>query len=340
MSIKEILKGKALTWVFVLIVLSFVPIFAGRYIVVLGNNILIYAIIIVGFNLIFGYVGQCSFAANAFFGIGAYVAAGLTTRFYDFPFIVGMISATVATGLVGYLIGFPCLKVKGFYLAMVTLAFAEICSILFVQLRGLTGGADGYSGLPSASIAGYSFDTPVSFYYFILVLFIICAVAAQNLIDSKIGRAMRSMQVSELGAIAAGVKIAKYKTMAFAIHAAYAGLAGACFVHYSHFVSPELFNLMMAIEVLVMSMVGGVTSIGGALIGAAVLRIVPELGILPYQWYFVIYGLIIMLVMIFLPKGLLPGILEVIRYRRNPLRLPEQFRLVRRFSPITEPKGR
>ena len=98
--------------------------------------------------------------------------------------------------------------------------------------------------------------------------------------------------------------------------------------------------MMMAIEVLVMSMVGGVMSIGGALIGAAVLRIVPELGILPYQWYFVVYGLIIMLVMIFLPKGLLPGILEVIHYRRNPLRLPEQFRLVRRFSPITEPKGR
>lgn len=325
----EILRNKTIIWITVLILLSVLPLLAGNYLVALVTNILIYAIIVVGFNILFGYVGQCSFAANAFFGIGAYVAAGLTTRFCNLPFIVGMIAATVVTGFIGYLLGIPCLKVKGFYLALATLAFAEICSILFVQLRTLTGGADGYSGLPSASIAGYSFDTSGSFYYFILVLFIFSAIIAQNLVDSRIGRAMRSMQVSELGAIASGVDIAKYKTMAFAVHAAYAGLAGACFVHYVHFVSPELFRMEMAIEVLVMSMVGGVASIGGALIGVAVLKIVPELGIMPQQWYFVIYGLIIMLVMIFLPKGLLPGIIDVVLYRRNPLRIPEQFRLGR-----------
>lgn len=329
MLMVDVKRNKTAIWIALLILLSVLPLLAGNYLIVLITNILIYAIIIVGFNILFGYVGQCSFAANAFFGIGAYVAAGLTTRFCNLPFLVGMTAAIVVTGFIGYLLGIPCLKVKGFYLALTTLAFAEICSILFVQLRTLTGGADGYSGLPAAGLAGYSFDTTNSFYYFILVLFILCAIVAQNLVDSRIGRAMRSMQVSELGAIASGVDIAKYKTMAFAIHAAYAGLAGACFAHYVHFVSAELFSMTMAIEVLVMSMVGGVASIGGALIGAAVLRIVPELGIIPQQWYFVIYGLIIMLVMIFLPKGLLPGIIEVVRYRRNPLRIPEQFRLRR-----------
>ena len=340
MELTKTLRSRTFSWLALFILLALVPvIFTKPYFHTLATYILLYAVIVMGFTLMHGYAGQLNLAVVAFFGIGGYVAAGLTTRFFDFPFLVAVIVAVLATGTLGYLIGFSMLRLKGFYFVIATLAFGEIYIILAVQLDKLTGGPDGYSGLPKPSIAGFTFDTTTSMFYFMLVTFIICFIVAQNVVNSRVGRALQSIKGSELAAIACGVSMVRYKTIIFAISAAYAGLAGAILVHWLRYISPEVFVFYMVIEIIAMHVVGGVASIGGALVGAGVLRIVPEFVKAYPEYYFVLYGAIMILTMVFMPRGLWPSIVDAIRYRRNPLEIPELYRRRKRRATEGQDRG-
>jgi branched-chain amino acid transport system permease protein len=215
------------------------------------------------------------------------------------------VSAAVAV-----IIGAPSLKLRGHYLAMATLAFCIIITIVFNENVELTGGPDGLAFIPGISVMGYPLDSIAKYYYLVWSFVLITLLLSLNVIRSRVGRAMRSIHGSELAASSMGVNVSKYKIYVFIISAVMASVAGSLYAHYLNFLSPASFDLFVSIKLLIMIILGGMHSLWGAIVGAALITF------LNYEWlhYFeeaegMIYGLIILVIMIFLPGGLvsLPG---------------------------------
>ena len=272
----------------------------------------IYCFITIGLSILMGYAGQISLGHAAFFGIGAYVSAILTTRYGLNPWGCMLIGMAVAA-LVALLVGAPSLKLRGHYLAMATLAFGIIVFIIFNEEIEWTGGPDGMGEIPGLSLFGFELDT-VGRYYYLVWLFVFAAlIFTINIIQSQTGRALRAIHASETAANAMGVDITKLKIVVFIYSAILASLAGSFYAHYMNFINPSTFDLFFSIKLVIMIALGGMHEIWGAVIGAILITF------LSFEWlhYFgefeiIVYGAILLLVTIFLPHGLIgvPGIIR------------------------------
>jgi len=279
--------------------------------VFLGIN----AIITLGLSLLMGYAGQISLGHAAFFGIGAYSSGVLTTK-YSWPpvgaFFVGLFLAAA----VAFVVGKPTLRLKGHYMAVATLGFGEIMFIIFNELSPLTGGPSGLSGIPSLALGDVAIE---GFRYLILVwvLLIFLLVFSLNVINSRVGRALRAVHGSEVAANAMGIDAYRYKVQVFVLSAVYASMAGSLYAHFVTFISPNAFSVMFSILLLMMAVVGGMGTVWGALLGTAVLTLLPEQLRGLEDMEVLAYGAILMFFLLFMPQGILQEIQKMFPRRRN-----------------------
>jgi branched-chain amino acid transport system permease protein len=269
----------------------------------------IYSILTIALCLLMGYAGQISLGHASFFGLGAYVSGVITTKYGVNPWLCILMGMAVSA-IVAFVVGAPSLKLRGHYLAMATLAFCIIITIVFNENVEWTGGPDGLAFIPGISVMGYPIDSVAKYYYLVWCFVLVTLLLSLNIIRSRVGRALRSIHGSELAASAMGVNVSKYKISVFVFSAVLASVAGSLYAHYLNFINPASFDLFVSIKLLIMIILGGMHSLWGAIVGAVLITF------LNYEWlhYFeeaegMIYGLIILVIIIFLPGGLvsIPG---------------------------------
>ena len=300
-------KNSVIVIVISLLISILLPIiFNSQYLINMAINCLMYSVLTLSLNLITGYMGITSLGHAGFMGVGAYTAAILSTRF-GINFIFTFIAATIVATLFGILLGLPTLKIKGRYLAIVTLGFCEIMRIIELNWVGLTRGPMGISGIPKMSLFGFTFNKPIERYYIILLLLIITIYIIRSIMNSRIGRAISSIKDDEIASEAMGINVYKYKIMGFAISSGLAGLAGAYYAHYMGFIDPNAFTFDQSILILSMTIMGGMASIPGSIIGASVLSILPETLRAMADYRQIVYGLLLAVTMILKPSGFLGG---------------------------------
>ncbi|MEW6264368.1 MAG: branched-chain amino acid ABC transporter permease [Thermodesulfobacteriota bacterium] len=275
-------------------------------------------IIVVGLNLLIGYAGQISLGHAAFFALGAYTS-GILTATYHFPPWPTLLLALAVTGLTAFLIGIPTLRLKGNYLVMATLGFNVIVNILINQWDNRTGGPSGLPGIPPLAVGTFVFNNDTRAYCLIWSAAYLSILLAVNLVNSRVGRALRALHASEIAADSLGVDTEKYKIKVFVLSACLASLAGSLYAHYLSFISPKTFNIFFSVELVTMVMIGGMGSIWGSLCGAFFLTPLPHLLHFFEEYMDVCYGLILVLILIFLPEGLFIGIVNLSRRFRERL---------------------
>jgi len=282
------------------------------YVTVVGVSAGLHIMLAVSLNLLMGYAGQISLGHAAFFGMGAYASAVLTTA-YGWPVWPAIGVSLLLTGVMAWLIARPILRLKGHYLAMATLGFGIIVHIVLVQAGGITGGPDGLSGIPELSFFGWQVNSDLRWYAVVAVATLIVIWLALNLIDSRPGRALRALHGSEVAAEMMGIDTTLAKTSVFVLAALIAGFTGSLFAHQQAFVSPDSFNFFFSIELVTMVVLGGMASTWGAVVGAIVLTLLPELLVMFEDYEVMIFGAILILMMIFLPQGLIGGLQQLSR---------------------------
>ena len=227
----------------------------------------IWSLVTIGLSLLMGYAGQISLGQAAFYGIGAYVSAILTVHFGLNPWLCMVIGMAVAA-VVAVIVGVPSLKLRGHYLAMATLAFGIIVYIIFNEEGEWTGGPDGMSGIPGLNLFGFEFDSVEKYYYLVWVFVFAAFIFTINIIQSRSGRALRAIHISEAAANAMGINVSRFRIIVFVYSAILAALAGSLYAHYMNFVNPTSFDLFFSIKLIIMIALGGMHSIWGAIIGA------------------------------------------------------------------------
>ncbi len=303
-------------WVlYALAVLGLALFLGDEYYFTLLNFVGIHALLVVGLNLLLGYAGQISLGHAAFFGLGAYTSGILTATYGVNPWLA-MVAGLGVSGGAAFLIGIPALKLRGYYLAMATLGFGIIVYIFLNEAHHLTGGPSGLSGIPSLSLAGFALNTPQRLFPLIWIILGLILALSANLVNSRTGRAIRALHDSEAGAESLGVDTFRIKLKIFVWSALYASLAGSLYAHSLNFIAPASFGFMFSIKQVTMVVLGGMASIWGSLLGAGVLTVLPEMLTVFHDFEVVIFGAILMVVMIFLPRGLVRGILDLYEFRR------------------------
>ena len=267
-------------------------------------RIAINAIVVIGLNLLIGYTGQISLGHAGFFGLGAYASAILATHF-NWPAPVALAVGAVATGLLAFAVARPILKLKGHYLAMATLGLGIIISIVITNEAKYTGGPDGIA-VPAFSLFGLDIAGEKMWYGVVAALLVLVTWFALNLIDAPAGRALQAIHGSEIAAKVVGVDTTRFKVRAFVLSAVLASIMGSLTAHYVGFVTPGLAGFFHSIELVTMVVIGGMASVFGSIIGAALLTMLPQVLSAFEGWETVIFGAILMLTMIFLPRGLVP----------------------------------
>ena len=261
----------------------------------------------IGLNLTLGYAGQVSLAQAAFVGIGAYVTAYLTTR--GWPFWSTYLIGGVACFAIGWLLGYPALRVQHHYLAFVTLAFTTLVYLVFRNEEWLTGGIYGISNIPRPSVLGLSMEPPRVFYYFCLAHLALVSLAAWWLIRSPWGRAFVAVRENPMRALSLGVDTRRYTLMAFALGAGLGGISGALYAPLVQYIDPSPFALGLSLNLLLMVVVGGSGYFFGPFLGAMVAVLLPEWLRFAEGYYLMAYAVLVIVLMAFCPAGLL-GLFE------------------------------
>ncbi|MFP3998822.1 MAG: branched-chain amino acid ABC transporter permease [Desulfobacterales bacterium] len=268
-------------------------------------------------NMLMGYAGQISLGHAAFYGIGAYVTAVLTATYQIAP----LLSLPVAVGaamIVAWIVGVPTLRLTGYYLGMGTLGFGMIVHIVLREWSSVTGGASGFVGIPPLTAGPLIFDSERHYFFLVWAVVLLAIIMCRRIIDSRIGRALRAIHDGEMAAAAVGVNTKKLKLQIFILSAGMAALAGFLYAHLIYFISPGTFGFLASIRIVTMVVIGGMASIWGSLFGASLLTLLPEWLHAFSEFEMVVYGLILMTVMIFLPRGLTRGLLDIYeRYRKK-----------------------
>ena len=288
-----------------------VPLMLSAYQLQVAVMVAIFALLALSLNVLSGYTGMISLGHAGFFLIGSYISAILTTR-YSAPFPVSVVAAVVVTAASGLLLAIPALKLSGHFLAVITIAFGLIVHLLAINLEGITNGVSGISGIARPSLGSWSMKSDIAYYWLVLlVLALVCALVSAY-IRSGYGRALRALRDDEIAAGCMGVNVNVAKMHAFVISAGIAGLAGCLYAHYVRYINPESFTLDISIRILIMMVVGGVGSILGSIVGAFVVYVLPETLSFLNDYYYLVFGFFIMLLMLFLPKGLVSLIPDAI----------------------------
>jgi branched-chain amino acid transport system permease protein len=282
--------------------LLLLPLLLPRYPRFVASLTLVNAIAAMGVNLSMGYAGQVSVGHAGFAALGAYATALLMAAPLELPFWAGLLAGTALAGLVGFLIGLPALRLSHLYIAMVTFGFGQVVSYVSLNWIELTNGPNGLA-VPPATLGPYTFS-PHTFYIVIAVAFLALLWIARNLVGSRVGRAFVAVRESELAAQAMGVHLARYKTIAFAIGAAYGGVSGSLYAGLSEYVNPDAFVFLVSILYLTMNVVGGMGTLAGPIVGAVVLTVLPEL-LRPFAEYKeFLSGALLLAFLVFMPRGI------------------------------------
>jgi branched-chain amino acid transport system permease protein len=264
----------------------------------------IYSIAALGMSLLLGYAGQISLGHAAFLGLGAYTTAILTTL-YNWPVFLAFLAAIVVSSGIAFVIGKPILRTKGYFLALATLGFGEIFYVFVSRTDPIIGGLVGIGGIPYFSIAGYEFGSYVQMYYLNWAILLGLIVYSQNMVNARPGRAFRAINTDEVAASAMGIDVASFKLKIFVLSAAYAGIAGSLLATYLSITQPDGFRVNLSIFIVLAVIVGGMGNLWGGVVATVVLTWLKDEQLTQYQEYStLIYGIILILILVFIPQGL------------------------------------
>ena len=275
-----------------------------EYVVRIATLCVMYAALALTLNLITGVMGQVSLGHAAFMGIGAYTSAILSANF-AWGFAATALCALLVSTLFGMLLGIPALKLSGSYLAIVTLGFCEVVRLVELNWISLTRGPMGMTGIAKPRVFGLQISGSGGYYILCLALFAIILFFVQNIMNSRLGRAIMSVREDEVAASAMGVNVRFYKVLTFTISAGLAGMMGAFYAHYMRFIDPSAFNFEQSTSILSMVILGGLGGVPGSILGATILSVLPEVLRVLSNYRMLIYGFVIAVMMIFRPQGIM-----------------------------------
>ena len=305
----------------VVAVLAALPFGLGNYGYYILASVMIYAMVGLSLNILIGMGGQISIGHAGFWALGAYASAIVVTK-AGLPFLVGVLAGGVVAGLFGALVALPALRVQGHYLAIATLGFALFVQQMLFEWESFTGGRQGLF-VPRPSLFGTEMQSDFGYYYVLLAIFLLLAWIAHNFAKSHTGRSLMALRMSAVAAECCGIPRPKHVIIAFATSAFFTGVSGALFAHLLGHLSTETFSLAASLSFLSMAVIGGLHSRGGALLGGFYLALAPEVLREFKDAQMVIYGVLLILCVQFLPGGLI-SIVDVVRSRlgRKPLGTP------------------
>ncbi|MBR1189505.1 branched-chain amino acid ABC transporter permease [Bradyrhizobium sp. AUGA SZCCT0160] len=294
--------------VVVIAALIIAPMYLNRYGLFILSQWAVMTIAAMGLNLTLGYAGQVSLAQGAFVGIGAYTAALMTTN--GLPLIAGLGVAILLCFAIGWILGYPALRVQHHYLAFVTLAFSTLAFLVFRNESWLTNGIYGISNIPRPVILGYPTNRPLPFYYVCLGSLALVSLATWWLIRSPWGRAFVALRENPVRALSLGIDTRRYTLMAFAIGSALGGVAGTLYAPLTQYIDPVPFNLSLSLDLLLMVIVGGSGFFFGPFLGAMIAVLLPEwIREVTQGYYLMLYAVAVILLLIYSPTGIL-GIID------------------------------
>ena len=306
------LKDRFTIIVIILLILPFVFPFTE-----LATEILIFALLAVAFNLMLGYAGLLSFCHASLFASGAYTMGILLVRF-DINIFLGMLSAAVISALIALIIGWVAIRRHGIYFAMLTLAFNEVIYFTIFELKDLTGGDDGLRGVfrPDAGIGPLSFSIqePMTFYFFVLVIVVLSILVIRRITDSPFGSVFLAIRENENRAESVGYKVRDYKIVAFVVSGFFSGIAGALFCMQIKYVALSYCHWSLSGEVIMMSLVGGIGSLYGPIIGAALVTVMQDFFSTIWDRWLLIMGAVFVIFVMFFQGGVWEGIENLISY--------------------------
>ncbi len=287
----------------------------NMYIMQIINMICIYIILGTSINVLTGFTGQLSLGQAAFFGIGAYTAALLNTR-AGLQFIPCLVGAVALTALFGMVLAVPALKVKGSYLALLTMGFGEVVRIVMINWTPVTNGTAGILGIESPVFFGFAFDT-LKKYYFLIMVFVILGILYQNIIRrTRTGRALIAIREDSEAAGLTGIHVTTYKIRAFVLSAIYCGVAGCLYAMMIKYASPDTFTNNVSSVILWTAIVGGFGTVMGPVLGCIIMQVLPEALRFLGDWRLVVYGAILLVVILRFPGGLYPYIEKFFENRK------------------------
>jgi branched-chain amino acid transport system permease protein len=311
------LFGRRNVMLAMLVFAAVAPAFLNAYYLFVANTILIYVLLSIGLNILVGYTGQLAFANAAMFGIGAY-GTGLLQVHFGWPFWLAFPSGALIATAVGLAISLPALRLRGLYLALSTLAFAQFTQWVFLNWEAVTFGAGGFK-TPPISFAPLPIAKPFGLYYLSLILVLVLFVLAQNLVRSRIGRAFVAVRDSDIAAESLGIDLLRYKALAFGISGFYAGIAGGLYSAMLNFVSPEGYDLFQMVIQKAMIIVGGLGSVAGSVLGAGSLVFILEALRKVKGAQEIVFGAILVGFILFMPGGIIGFLKDKVRGWEEPL---------------------
>jgi branched-chain amino acid transport system permease protein len=293
-----------------LLIMLFIPLMVNSYTQYIVNLMIIYVLVALGFNIIIGYVGRFSFANATFFGIGAYVV-GLSMLKLNISFWISLPLASIFTAFIGVLIGYPALRLHRYYLAIVTIAFMSLMQFIYIHGGQFTGGPSGFD-IPYPELFGYKFKSDKSIFYIILITFFILFYIIDKILKSRIGRSFIAVKNSDAAAEGLSINVRNTVLFAFALSGFIVGTAGGLLSIAIRRITPDSFGMIEVTKHFLMVVLGGLGSILGSIIGAIIISILPEFlrAIQDYQEF--IYGVILIVFVLFAPEGIYGFIIKYI----------------------------
>ena len=264
----------------------------------------IYTIAGLGIGLLLGHCGIVNLAQATFYGLGAYGSAYCTVML-GLPAPAGFVTGAILSMVLAYVIGRPILRLTGYFLALGTLALSAIAQALFFEWDWLTGGTLGIGGIPKLDFFGFALDEPKRYYFFVWIVAFGCMILARNLVDSRTGLMLRAMRDSSTAAAALSIDLQRLRTHVFVVCALFGSLAGSLFAHHVSFVSVQSFTVDKSISFLLIPVIGGATSIPGAIAGALFITFLPEFFSKLGDFHQILFGLALVAVVVALPDGLM-----------------------------------
>lgn len=312
-----VLRSHAGLVVLALLLLALPLLNPGSYVLDLATRIGLTAVVVIGLNLLFGYAGQVSLGHAAFFGLGGYASAILTTHL-GWPPLAALAGGAVAVGVLAFAIARPILKLAGYHLAMATLSLAFIVTVVCTNEKAWTGGSDGMP-VPPFTLFGWTLEGEKPWYAVAAVCLLLVTWGATNLARSPAGRALQAIRGSEVAARLSGIDVARAKTRVFVLSAVLASVMGSLMAHQAGFITPAATGLTRSVEFLMMVVLGGMASIYGSIVGAALVMLLPQVLHAFGAWETLVMGVLLTGTLVFMRDGIVPTL-------RLRLRLPRAAR--------------
>jgi branched-chain amino acid transport system permease protein len=311
LSLRNLLETRLLPPIAVAAIFVSIPwFFPSAYYYRVGALVFIFALAVAGLNLLMGFAGQVSLGHAGFLGIGAYSVA-IGPAHFGVPSWLCLFAGAALSAAVAFLVGRPILRLKGHYLAVATLGFGLLVAIVLTNEASLTGGPDGMA-VPRLSVFGWSVRGSVVWYWVAGTTFVVGFVLALNVMESPTGRALQAIHDSEIAARVLGIDVARKKLTVFIISAVYASVAGSYLALFNGHVTPDVAGFLRSIELVAMVVLGGMGSILGSLVGAGLLVVLPQTLTIFHEYEQALLGLILIVFMIFLRRGIVPSLAAII----------------------------